>query len=399
MMNFRSLRIAAATCAIFTGTLTPVTSSQAFIGGFAGYLGLDVEVGIDSATRDFLQGYPKEIREQAVIGATQIMDRADVSIALVFKQGRDFLLLGKDVVVCAGVTIENIPRGFLQRLFGIRPNFTQLLKDEIEEVGEEASLNTTPAKLYKRYVDVDNLGRDAYCLTLQGDLDQHSVLLLRAEVKTTGLLWKRMEGLAPTKENPVGCTTVRECYSMVSTTVDDSLSKALKQDKDRIRADERMARIVRPPEPKSSWGSSNFDLRTYELALLGMLAIHDDLVRVGLKRTAKGTEENNKLLGMMNRNDALLREAEGQRDKVAGCNQAYRMIPQFQEATAQLEVVKGYEVLAPDAVAGAANQLQGLEGRRATLAAFNRGGVINNGRSCSNRIIIPIFPGGRIGAF
>lgn len=384
-MNFRSLRIAAATCIILTGTLIPVTSSQAFIGGFVGYLGFDVDVGLDSATRDFLRSYPKEVREQAVIGATQIMDRADVSIALVFKQGRDLLLLGKDVVVCAGVTAESIPGGIFRRMFGIRRNYTEVLKEEMGKVASKATLNATPAVLYKRYVDVDNIGRDAYCLTLDGDLDQHGVLMLRAEIKTTALLWKRMEGLAPSKENPVGCTTVRECYALVSTTVGDSLGKALKQDKNQINADERMARIVSPPEPQVSWGSSSFDLRAYELAMLAMLSVHDDLLRVSLKRISRGAKERSRLMALVDRNESLLRSAEAERSKIAGCNQAYQMIPSFREATTQLDVASRYEVISPDDLAAIISRIQWLEERRSDLAAYKderRGGVRNDGSSC-----------------
>ncbi|MGI0646811.1 hypothetical protein ACRCPS_17500 [Pseudomonas aeruginosa] len=386
-MDFRALRVAAATFTIMAGTLLPATSSHA-LGGFVGYLGLDVEAGLDSATRNFLQGYPKEIREQAVIGATQIMNRADESIAKVFIQGRDILLLGKDVIVCTGVTVENIPRGMLERLFGIRPNYTEVLQNELKKLGDEAKLTSKPGQLYTRYVDVDNIGSDAYCLTLQDDLDQHSVMKIRAEVKTTGLLWKRMEALAPSPTNQAGCSTVRDCYVLVSTTVDTDLATAPKQDKDLIKADERMGRVVRPPEPKETWFSNNFDLRTYEQAMLIMLAVHDDLLRVAAKRQVQGLEAYKKLKDMVAGTEALVAEAERQKG-AAACNRAYNMAPQVRAAQTQLDAVKAYEIVLPAELLEVANRLQGVESRRVKLASTSSVWIYNDGKSCS---VVPREP-------
>lgn len=387
-MDFRALRVAAATFTIMAGTLLPATSSHA-LGGFVGYLGLDVEAGLDSATRDFLQGYPKEIREQAVIGATQIMNRADESIAKVFVQGRDFLMLGKDFIVCTGVTGENLPRGMLQRLIGFRPNYTEMLQDKLEELGDETTLKTSPGRLYLRYVNVDNLGRDAYCLTLQDDLDQHSVMKIRAEVKTTGLLWKRMEDLAPSPTNKPGCSTVRDCYELVSTTVDTDLANAPKQDKDLIRADERMGRVVRPPEPKKTWLSNNFDLRTYEQAMLIMLSVHDDLLRVAAKRQVQGLEAYKKLKDMIAGTEALVAEAERQKEGAAACNRAYNMAPQVRNAQTQLDAVKTYEIVLPAELQEVANRLQRVESRRVALASISSVRIYNDGRSCT---VVPREP-------
>lgn len=382
-MNFRAMRVAATTCAILTGTLLPVTSSNAFLGGFVGYLGFDVKAGLDSATRDFLSVYPENIRKQAVIGANEVLNRADESVARVFTQGRDLMLLGKEVVVCTGVTLENIPRGWGMRLFGIRPVYTQLLKDEINDVAKATSLTSKPGDIYMRYVSVDNLGRDAYCLTLQGDLDQQGVIQLRTEIKTTALLWKRLEALAPSQANPVGCTTVRECYALVSTTVDDSLKRALKQDKDYISANERMAAIERPPEPKSSWGSSNFNLRTYELAMLKMLAVHDDLLRVASQRIAKSDEEQAKLNKQISAVDSQIGAAEKLKEVAAACNQGYKLAPDVSALTKQFGVVNGYENLTPDEQKVIEGRITGLEKRRAALAAKSGKWVVNNGKSCS----------------
>lgn len=386
-MDFRALRVAAATFTIMAGTLLPATSSHA-LGGFVGYLGLDVEAGLDSATRDFLQGYPKEIREQAVIGATQIMNRADESIAKVFIQGRDFLMLGKDFIVCTGVTTERIPLGMLQRFFGIRPNYTEILQDKLEELGDEATLKTSPGRLYLRYVDVDNLGRDAYCLTLQDDLDQHSVMKIRAEVKTTGLLWKRLEDLGRSPSDQDGCSTVRDCYELVSTTVDTDLANAPKQDKDLIRADERMGRVVRPPEPKKTWLSNNFDLRTYEQAMLIMLSVHDDLLRVAAKRQVQGLEAYKRLKDMVAGTEALVAQAERQKG-AAACNQAYNMAPQVRSAQTQLDAVKAYEIVLPAELQEVASRLQGVESRRVKLASTSSVWIYNDGKSCS---VVPREP-------
>lgn len=383
-MHSRRLRAAAASLTILAGTLLPSTSSHAFITGFVAYLGFDVEAGLDTATRDFLNAYPEKIKEQAVTGSAQIMDRADESVSRIFAQGRDLLLLGKDVINCAEVTAERLPRGVLDRLFGFRPNYTEMIQDELEQIADESRLTSKPIDLLTRYIDADNIGKDAYCLTLQGDLDHHSVLLIRAELKTKWLLWKRMEALKPTPANPVGCTSVRECYALVSTTVDAEMGKSLKQDKDLIKAEHRMSMVVRPPEPNSSWFSNNFDLSTYEQAMLIMLSVHDDLIRARVTRETIGTQKLERLRQLINSNEAKIQNAELERNRAAACNQAYKAAGSLREASELLLSVRSYEVLPQEELDMMANKNADLERRRIQLSSVRGNGIINDNHACMN---------------
>ncbi|WP_162957805.1 hypothetical protein, partial [Pseudomonas aeruginosa] len=332
-MHLRFLRIAATSCAVLLSTLLPATSSQAF-GGPIASLGFDVKAGLDSATINFLNNYPATVREEAVKGANQILNRADESVSKIFDQSRDLVLLAKDVAVCAGVTLETVGVGTFRRMFGIHPNWTERLKEFVADIQDEATLTSTPAVLYKQYVDADNRGRDAYCLTHQGDLDQEGIMNLRKQIKTTALMWQRLEPY---------CANVRECYALVSATVDAAVQGAAKQDLKRIDAADRLAKIKRPPEPQRSVFSSNFDLRTYELALLALLSIHDDLIRASELRVAAGTVEKNKLDNQLATNEAKLNLLEHDKNKIAACNEAYKVAGWFDAAGAQLKVVEGYE--------------------------------------------------------
>ncbi|HCH7782784.1 TPA: hypothetical protein NNM78_002223 [Pseudomonas aeruginosa] len=382
-MHQRFLRIAATSCAVLLSTLLPTTSSQAF-GGPIASLGFDVKAGLDSATINFLNNYPATVREEAVKGANQILNRADESVSKIFDQSRDLVLLAKDVAVCAGVTLETVGVGTFRRMFGIHPNWTERLKEFVADIQDEATLTSTPADLYKQYVDADNRGRDAYCLTHQGDLDQEGIMNLRKQIKTTALMWQRLQPY---------CANVRECYALVSATVDTAVKGAAKQDLKRIDAEDRLAKIKRPPEPQRSVFSSNFDLRTYELALLALLSIHDDLIRASELRIAAGTVEKNKLDNQLATNEAKLNLLEHDKNKIAACNEAYKVAGWFDAAGAQLKVVEGYEVLTADELNALAEKVKNQSQRRARVAAFSMDGVINNGKGCRLLIIRDPHPG------
>lgn len=373
------IKILAASFTIGLATLFPSTNSYAFLGGVVGYMGFDVDIGLDSATRAFLQGYPEDIRKQVVLGANQVLDRADESVARVFVQSHGLLLGAKDVVVCSGRVMEHIPRGMMERFFGLRPDsYSAIAEQSLMDFRAGVKLIDSPNKIANGYTNIDNIASDAFCLTLQSDLDHYRVVRLRPEVKTSGLLWTRLEPL---------CENVRGCYALTLATVHTSMANAVRQDLVKTKAEERFAAIKQPPLPTSGW-KSNFDLVQYEHALNSLLAINDDLIRVSTARAKAGMVKLTAFEGKETQVSQWLSAAEAERNGVTRCNRGYQLASAVKDVGTLRDQVGTYEFLQPAEWEAVKIKVINLSTRQKALATA-KGPFINDGSRCWNYPIIP----------
>lgn len=338
-------------------------------------LGLDVKAGIDSETLRFLESYPENVRKEAVLGASQVLDRADVSVSKIFMQGRELIFLVTDGAVCIQRNLKAVPRGVFERMFGLYTVYSREVDGALNKLANSARLNTTPSDFVKGYVVVDVIASDGQCLTMQSDLDQRELIKQRGVINTSYILWQRLGDI---------CKSLGECYSLVRTTVESELSNALQQDKDRVKADERMARISQPPEPRQTKLPKNYGLFHYERAINGMLEIHDDLIRVREVRLAKGLAVKSELDKALASVFDSLKKAESTKDWAASCNQGYKLAHQFTTIANLQEGLAGFELLSKQemddlksSISLAADRQKKLVSRKSSSNGFR-----NDGKSC-----------------
>lgn len=376
-MFSNQFRLFAANSTMAIAVLISTTNSEAFLGAMVGYLGFDVDVGLDTATSEFLQQYPKEIRIQLVQGANEVLDRADESVARVFVQSQGLLLGVQDVAICVGRVGEHIPRGMLERIFGIRPDsYSAIAVESLNQFRSHVQLIDSPTKIANGYTDVDNIVSDAFCLTLQSDLDHFRSVRLRPEVKTSGLLWTRLEPL---------CGNVRDCYALSLATVRTSMTNAVEQDLVKTKAAERFSAINQPPPPSAGW-RSNFDFLEYEHALNALLAINDDLIRVSSARAKAGNEKLLAFEGMHSQIAQWMSAAEDEPNLVTRCNRGYQIAGAVKDLGNLREQAEGYDLLRPAELDAMKAKFEKVSARQKALAATT-GKFMNNGNRCWDVVI------------
>ncbi|WLG83705.1 hypothetical protein PSH97_21780 [Pseudomonas cucumis] len=378
--------LSALTCALAIGVL-PDTSH-------AGLLGFDVTAGIDKGTLEFLRQFPTDVRANFVLAVRQSLDRTDLSVNNFFDHTDKLLINAQDALNCASIDLSSIPKDALDRLIGKDGNPAETLNDELESTREGAKWDTTPSHFRIRYADLDFKASVARCKSSSGDLVRSEIVKVRGQATAAYILWARLDGQ---------CTSSGNCYELVSNSLKETLASSLKQDKDKIAADQRFARVTSPPKP-GGW-FNKYKWEPYQTTLVDLLRINDELALVTNDRVTKGKAAFDTFTASMNDINAKLADA-GRKvrsnrpiDKVRGCNIGYNLVTQINGVESQLAKVKGYEVLTTEQMV---QQKKGLADAKTTAQGYakTKGGFIRNNNSTCEFFYPPRpFPGGRIGVF
>lgn len=376
--------LSALTCALAISVL-PGTSH-------AGLLGFDVTAGIDKGTLEFLRQFPADVRANFVLAVRQSLDRTDLSVNNFFDHTDKLLINAQDALNCASIDLSSIPKDALDRLIGKDANPAETLNDELESTREGAKWDTTPGHFRIRYADLDFKASVARCKSSSGDLVRSEIVKIRDQAKSAYILWARLDGQ---------CISSGKCYELVSNSLKDTLDASLEQDKDKIAADQRFARVTSPPKP-GGW-FNKYKWEPYQATLVDLLRINDELALVTNDRVTKGKAAFDAFTASLNDINANLVIA-GQKvssnnpgEKVRGCNIGYSLATRINGVESQLTKVKGYEVLTTEQMVQQEKVLADAKGRAKEYAKTRGGFIKNNGSSCEFHFTPRPFPGGRIG--
>ncbi|TPG88262.1 hypothetical protein EAH72_33440 [Pseudomonas caspiana] len=351
----------------------------------AGLLGLDFDakVGIDKGTTRFLQKFPKEIRMQFVLGIQQSFDRTDLSIDKFFAHTQEALQDLQDTAGCLREDVVSIPKDAIDRMFGKGLDPVTVLNDQLDEARDAFTWTTTPERIRIKYADIDAKAVAVDC-KFKSDLVQSETRIIRDKAANSWRLWARLDEQ---------CDSSEDCYTVVSTALKQNLNTALQQDKHKVQAEQRFARMT--PPPKSGGWFNSYKWKPYQTSLTSMLQLNDELLVATRERETKGKAALDALNASMAKintqlaaGEAAVRK-EGHNESVTACNIGYTIGTGLNGVESQIAQVSGYEVLSPVNLAKLNDDVAHARGIAAGWAKTNGYGIQNNKSYCSKPTQLP----------
>lgn len=343
----------------------------------AALLGFDVKAGLDKGTIEFLKAYPANVRTEFVAAVDQSLDRFDQSAADFFASTNELLNKTQETTRCMTQQLGQVPADWLRNAAELDRNVSEELNEDLEDLRSDAGWRTTPSKFRRLYADFDAKASKADCLTAAGDLLKPEILRYRKQARESYILWARLEGQ---------CSDSQSCYDLVHTGLQENLEAALGQDKAKIDADARFALVAEPPR-KTGWFMS-YPWRPYQVALVDMLRINDELALVAHARQEQGQAA----LAIFKQDLRIAQQdiataqalSKGNWDqKAAACNAGYKISKRMDGISSKLGAVEPFEVL---------TDLQLSEYRKAVVSAtaqahalrdVKNSGLVNSKGACS----------------
>ncbi|BCM19183.1 hypothetical protein [Mesorhizobium sp. J8] len=235
--------------------------------GFKASADLEATVGLDQKTREFVDGLPKEVREQILGLLKDALPLIDQSINTYMFRVNEILDKQINHIECAAVgTGEVLGADLKSSLPGMHPPepVENLQKDKDNTVGSFKA-NTKPNTYAQAYADF--LYRAAVTSCQVGFADQAGVEVaeLQTDVRPRWEVWHRVNGT---------CNDAAGCYATLSKDLKALLDGSNQQDVAAVDGRKRYAAIV-PPRVPSFFG--HWDPSAHERALGDLLAIQTSL--------------------------------------------------------------------------------------------------------------------------
>lgn len=340
-------------------------------------LGFDATIGLDSGTIRFLAMFPKTVRDQFVLGVQQSLDRTDLSIDKFFAHTQVALKNIQDTAGCLREDVVSIPKDAIDRFFGKGLDPATALNDELDDSRDAFTWATPPARMRIKYADIDAKASAVEC-KFSAELVRAETRIVRDKAANSWRLWSRLDEQ---------CKTSEDCYTVVSTALKQNLSTALQQDKEKVQAEQRFARMTPPLKP-GGWFNS-YKWEPYQTSLTSMLQLNDELLLAIHEREAKGkvaldayNSSMAKINSQLTAGEAAVRK-DGANNSISACNIGYTVGTGLNGIESQLVQISAYEVISPANLAKMTDDLARAKRTASGWAKTNGAGIRNNGSSCS----------------
>ncbi|MGO6692503.1 hypothetical protein ACCS54_18920 [Rhizobium johnstonii] len=228
--------------------------------------GIDVEAGLDAATRDFLQKLPENIRKEIVTAVRQSLDIADVHVASYLAQLDALLTKQINDVACKSATAtELITSTIAERIFNSRNTPVQDLRNDFEAIRDSFRRRDNPEVYRLRYADLYARSVVTYCRVALAIPAQEEVIRIQSEIRPLWNAWKRLDGQ---------CSEARDCLAWLRNSTANAIASANEWDVFHVHASERLQAIGDVPSP-AFWQS--YSSQDYEDEFVNMLAVQDEI--------------------------------------------------------------------------------------------------------------------------
>ena len=274
-------------------------------------LGLKAQAGLDPSTRDFLDHYPTEIREQVILllqqaipllnaEMKQFFDRYDQSVATSFSQ-----------LHCSIDRAQAAPAGAWERLVSkvfhpSRPSFPKTAQDFenwTQEQRSQISSKDTAEHIAFIYADILNASWSTQCAL--GDAAAPAIQSVQSTTEkliVAASTWVFVDGFE--------CNSMHDCYIQLYNYVKQEGDRADKRDLSQIDFTGVFEKIPKPsPDNVNGFGSGRFDLKVDEEWLTQLVNLEAGLAAASLDR-------RNKAMKMIATAAELLGNAQHERDDI-----------------------------------------------------------------------------------
>jgi hypothetical protein len=224
-----------------------------------------INVGLDPATRNFLERMPAEMREESLRLLREALPIIDRSVLSYLQEVENVINRQVDRAPCkmaeiAGAGVSTVPKAF-----GFRPKPVRGLRDAIHALDTAAWTKRSLNDLSIEYVD---LLYDVWltgCEVSSVPPALREVSVLQADVRRRDALWARLQGR---------CDTAQSCAATVPREAARVLNNAHPDD---VRLTKARERLDSNKVPSDGWLRS-VTLRQYEESLLQLYRVEDELV-------------------------------------------------------------------------------------------------------------------------
>ena len=272
--------IALAFCVASSPVLSVDLNMKAMLGV---NLGLNAQVGIDQATRDYLNTLPVELRQQVVEAVRESLTLLDASV----KQYIDELdtMLAKQVLnaQCAAVGVVGNGIGQLkQSVIGTKPMPIEDLRKDKDATIRAFKPGNAPGRYSDVYVDLLTRIKTTSCNVQIEPAAKAPVDEMYQDAFKRWMIWNRLSASK--------CSDAFACFSQIKANLTTKIVQSDARDLDAVDARERLSAVVAPVDP-GHWDRwfGKWDPTQAELSLRELLSIDDGVSTAMAVRELKAT--------------------------------------------------------------------------------------------------------------
>ncbi len=253
---------------------------------------IDVEAGLDKATRDLLQSLPEEVRKQAILALKEALPLIDTSVEKYLDKVNAILssqLLALDCTIDGAVTRALSQAGAKLNPFKTYPTDLADLRKAVDRYPSTAKWGDSVDLHVDRLGDLINASRSLACANKGNPISYPRATSIGSDLTDQATLFLRLDN--KTCDNP------RACVDAARAQVSARIAGADKRDLQSAKAVERLANLNVVKKPFPVFG--NFDYNGYVGALREAFSLETEVLTMTSLRKAIFEGEKTKALSLL----------------------------------------------------------------------------------------------------
>ena len=240
---------------------------------------VNVEAGLNQATRDLLKGLPEEVRKQAILALREALPLIDMSVEKYLAKVDEILskqLMAIDCTIDGAVFKALSQAGAKLNPFKTFPTDLEDLRAAAKKYKSKARWSDTTEMHVDRLGDLINASRSIACASKGNPISYPQVEEIGADLTEVATLFLRI--------NDKTCSDPQACVESARAQVSASLQAADKRDLVSAKAADRLSAVKVPKKPLPV--VQDFDFPAYAQSLREIFAVETEVMTLSALRSA-----------------------------------------------------------------------------------------------------------------
>ncbi|MCZ8256099.1 MAG: hypothetical protein O9327_10585 [Polaromonas sp.] len=272
---------------------------------------VNVEAGLNQATRDLLKGLPEEVRKQAILALKEALPLIDMSVEKYLAKVDEILskqLLAVDCTIDGAVFKALSQAGAKLNPFKTFPTDLEDLRAAAKKYHSKAKWSDTTEMHVDRLGDLINASRSIACASKGNPISYPLAEKIGSDLTETATLFLRI--------NDKACSDPQACVEAARNQVSANLQVADKRDVAAAKAAERLSAVKVPKKPLPL--VQDFDFAAYAQSLREIFAVESEVMTLSALRAAAFEGEKVKAANLLGSLQAEVDQAQAMRNASYG---------------------------------------------------------------------------------